>query len=126
VLRHILSIKEKGNRAEQKEQDLLVILEVVYEMNRRGIELLPIDLYRSDATRFLIEGNALRPPFSAIAGVGTGAAEGIGAARAEGPFASVEDFRVRTKANSAVVDKLRALKCFEGMPEANQITLFGF
>jgi len=126
VLRHILSIKEKGNRAEQKEQDLLVILEVVYEMNRRGIELLPIDLYRSDATRFLIEGNALRPPFSAIAGVGTGAAEGIGAARAEGPFASVEDFRVRTKANSAVVDKLRTLKCFEGMPEANQITLFGF
>lgn len=126
VLRQIRSIKDKGNRAEQKEQDLLVILEVVYEMNRRGIELLPIDLYKSDATRFLIEGNALRPPFNAIVGVGTNAAEGIGAARTEGPFASVEDFRVRAKVNSAVVDKLRALGCFKGMPEANQITLFGF
>lgn len=124
VLKNIKEIKAKGNNAEQKEQDLLTILEVVYEMNRRGIELLPIDLYKSDATRFLIEGNALRPPFSAIAGVGTAAAEGIGAAQMRGSFASVEDFRIRSKANSAVVDKLRALDCFEGMPEANQTTLF--
>jgi DNA polymerase-3 subunit alpha (Gram-positive type) len=124
VLKNIKAIKDKGNRAEQKEQDLLTILEVVYEMNRRGIELLPVDLYKSDATRFLIEGNALRPPFSAIAGVGAAAAEGIGAAKAEGIFASVEDFRARAKANSAVVEKLRALGCFKGMPEANQITLF--
>ncbi len=126
VLKNIKAIKDKGNRAEQKEMDLLTILEIVYEMNRRGIELLPIDLYKSDATRFLIEGKALRPPFNAIAGVGTAAAEGIGAAKAEGPFASVEDFRARTKANSAVVEKLRALGCFGEMPEANQITLFNF
>ncbi len=126
VFRNIKSIKDKGNRAEQKEQDLLTILEVVYEMNRRGIALLPIDLYRSHATRFLIEGGALRPPFNAIAGVGASAAEGIGAARAEGPFASIEDFRVRTKANSAVVEKLRALGCFGDLPESNQITLFSF
>jgi len=125
VLKRIQAIKRKGNDAEQKEQDLLTILEVVYEMNRRKIELLPIDLYRSDATRFLIENGALRPPFSAIAGVGAAAAEGIGAAKAGGPFASVEDFRIRTKANSAIVEKLRALGCFKGMPEENQLTLFG-
>lgn len=125
VLKNIKAIKDKGNRAEPKEQDLLTILEVVYEMNRRGIELLPVDLYRSDPTRFCIEGNALRPPFSAIAGVGAAAAEGIGAAKAEGPFASIEDFRMRAKANSAVVDKLRELGCFQGLPEGNQITLFG-
>lgn len=124
VLKNIKAIAAKGKAAEQKEQDLLSILEVVYEMNRRGIALLPIDLYRSHATKFLIEDGALRPPLSSIAGVGTNAAEGIGAARDGTAFTSVEDFRARTKANSAVVEKLRALGCFEGMPETNQLTLF--
>ncbi len=124
VLKNIKAIRDKGNKAEQKEQDLLVILEVVYEMNRRGIALLPVDLYKSDATHFLAEGNALRPPFSAVAGVGASAAEGIGAAKRGSPFASVEDFRSRTKANSGVVEKLRALGCFDGVPESNQLSLF--
>lgn len=124
VLKNIKAIAAKGKAAEQKEQDLMSILEVVYEMNRRGIALLGIDLYKSHATKFLIEDGALRPPLSSIAGVGMSAAEGIGASRDGAPFTSVEDFRTRTKANSGVVEKLRALGCFEGMPESNQLTLF--
>ena len=90
----------------------------------RGIELLPIDLMRSKAKRFTIEGNAIRPPFSSIAGVGGNAAIGIEEAQSGGLFASVEDFRLRTKANSAVIGAMRALGCFDGMPETNQLTLF--
>lgn len=124
VLKNIKALKAKGNEIETKEADLLVILEVVYEMNLRGIELLPVDLTHSKATRFVIEGNAIRPPFSSIAGVGTNAAIGIEEAQSGGPFGSVEDFRARTKANSAVITAMRALGCFDGMPETNQLTLF--
>ncbi|HZK45525.1 MAG TPA: PolC-type DNA polymerase III [Clostridia bacterium] len=124
VLRNIKAIKDKGNKAEKKEQDLLVILEVVYEMNRRGIKLMNVDIYKSDATRFLIEDGALRPPFSAVAGVGTAAAESIGSADRSVPFNSIEDFRLRTKANSGVVDKLKELGCFDGMAESNQVSFF--
>ena len=124
VLRNIKAIRDKGNKAEQKEQDLLVILEVVYEMNRRGIKLLNVDIYKSDATKFTIEKDGLRPPFSAVAGVGVTAAEGIGAADRSVPFNSIEDFRARTKANSGVVDKLRELGCFDGLAESNQVSFF--
>ncbi len=55
-------------------KDIITILEVVYEMNLRGIELLPVDLYKSDATHFLIEADAIRPPFNAIPSVGDNAA----------------------------------------------------
>lgn len=124
VLRNIKAIRDKGNKAEQKEQDLLVILEVVYEMNRRGIKLLNVDIYKSDATHFKIENGALRPPFSAVAGVGVTAAESIGAADRSVPFNSIEDFRARTKANSGVIDKLKELGCFAGLAESNQVSFF--
>ena len=126
VLKNIKALrqKEKDKTIETKEKDLLVILEVVYEMNLRGIELLPVDLMKSKAKRFTIEGNAIRPPFSSVAGVGENAAIGIEEAQSGGPFGSVEDFRARTKANSAVVNALRELGCLDGMPETNQLTLF--
>lgn len=126
VLKNIKALrqKDKDKTIETKEKDLLVILEVVYEMNLRGIELLPVDLMKSKAKRFTIEGNAIRPPFSSVAGVGENAAIGIEEAQSGGPFGSVEDFRVRTKANSAVVNALRELGCLDGMPETNQLTLF--
>jgi DNA polymerase III subunit alpha, Gram-positive type len=124
VLQNIKMIRDKGNNAEQKEQDLLVILEVVYEMNRRGIKLLDVDLYKSDATKFTIEEGGLRPPLSAVAGVGTAAAESIGAVDRSVPFNSIEDFRARTKANSGVVDRLRELGCFDGLAETNQVSFF--
>ncbi|MEG1893679.1 MAG: PolC-type DNA polymerase III [Clostridia bacterium] len=124
VLANITALRKKGNDIEPKEEDLLAILEIVYEMNLRGIELLPLDLYKSAAKRFVIEDGALRPPFSSVAGVGGNAAEGIAAAQATGKFTSVEDFRARSKANSAVVSALIAEGCLSGLPESNQISLF--
>ncbi len=124
VLRNIRALKKKGNDIEQKEADLLTILEVVYEMNKRGIELLPVDLYKSAAREFGIEEGKIRPPFSAVTGVGGNAADGVAQAGARGPYLSVEDFRGRSGANSAVVQSLRDLGALEGLPETNQLTLF--
>ena len=124
VLDNIKTLKKKGNDIEQKEADLLTILEVVYEMNLRGIQLLPVDLYKSDARNFRIEDGKLRPPFSSIAGVGETAADAVAQAGQAGPYLSVEDFRARSGANSAVVQALRDLGVLSGLPETNQLTLF--
>ncbi|MEA4970581.1 MAG: PolC-type DNA polymerase III [Candidatus Pelethousia sp.] len=124
VLKNIKALKKKGNDIEPKEADLLVILEVVYEMNKRGIELLPVDLYKSAAREFRIENGKLRPPFSAVAGVGENAADAVAQAGQTGPYISIEDFRSRSGANSAVVQSLRDLGALDGLPETNQLTLF--
>jgi len=125
VLARIKEIEHKGKAASNLEKSLLTILEVVYEMNLRGIELLPVDIYKSQATRFLIEGNAIRPPFSAVSGVGDNAAISIAEACQSGErFLSIEDFQAKTKANSAVITALEEAGCFEGMGKTNQLSLF--
>ena len=116
--------KEKDKTIETKEEDLLVILEVVYEMNLRGIALLPVDIYSSEATKFLIEGNALRPPFNSSPGVGDNAAVSMVEKRGTERFVSVEDFQTRTGANSGVIGALEQNGCFDALPKENQISLF--
>lgn len=124
VLANINAIKKKGNDMDNKEADLLTILEVVYEMNKRGIDLLPIDLYKSRATEFVIEGDKIRPPFSSIAGVGGNAAIGIAEGAKGGEYTSIENFQARTGANSAVIKALSDLGCLDGLPETDQLSLF--
>ena len=41
-------------------------LEIILELYERGFSFLPIDLYKSHATKFQIEGEALRPPLNSI------------------------------------------------------------
>jgi len=124
ILKKLLEIEEKGFAATAKEKSMVSVLEMGLEMTARGFSFKPIDLYRSDAVRFTIDGDALIPPFSAIAGIGTNAAKNIAAAREEGPFLSVEDFQVRTKATKTVVEILSSMGCFRGIPESNQLSLF--
>ena len=93
-------------------------------MNLRGIRFLPVDLYRSDVRRFLIEDGNIRCPFISLPGLGESAAAQIAEARKERPFMSVEDLRTRGKAGSAVIDMLRAHGALEGLTETNQISMF--
>ena len=108
----------------KRDKELITILEVVYEMTLRGIRLLPVDIYRSHATKFLIEPEGLRPPFNAIAGVGDNAAIAMAENRGSGRFLSVEDFQMRTGANSGVIQAMERCGCFETLPKSNQISLF--
>ena len=53
---------------------------------------MPIDLYESDATKFRVVGNSLRPPFVAISGLGETAAFDLMKCRESGRrFISVEE-----------------------------------
>ena len=87
---------------------------------------LPVDIYKSEGTRFVVENGAIRPPFNAIPGVGDTAALAIAQKRGTEPFRSVEEFAARTGANSGVIAALEGCGCFEGLPQSDQISLFDF
>ena len=95
VRMRIAAIEAKGKAATALEDSQATILEVALEMIERGIDFLPCDLYRSDATRCLIEEQGLRLPFTALGGTGEAAARGIVRAREQANFVSVEDLKAR-------------------------------
>lgn len=124
ILKTLVDIENKGFQATTKEKNMISILEMGLEMTARGFKFKPIDLYRSDATRFIVDGDSLIPPFGAIAGVGENAARNIAASREEGDFLSVEDFQQRSKASKTIVEVLSGMGVFRGLPESNQLALF--
>jgi DNA polymerase-3 subunit alpha (Gram-positive type) len=124
ILRKLIEIEEKGFQATTKEKNMISILEMGLEMTARGFTFKMIDLYRSEAKRFVIDGNSLIPPFSAIPGIGENAAQNIAKSREDGPYLSVEDFQIRSKASKTVVELLGQMGCFQGLPETNQLSLF--
>ena len=60
-----------------KEQDTLRDMRIVQEFYARGFEFMPIDIYESQATKFIIKDGKILPPFSSIEGMGGIAAEGL-------------------------------------------------
>ncbi len=111
-----LSVKDK-----QEENAYHMLL----EMQERGIKMLPVDLYKSDATRFLPEGDDLRCPFTAINGFGESAVTGILESRdPKRPYISVEDLRARARVGVSIVEMLRGQGALEGLPETSQVDLF--
>ncbi len=115
---------QKKETLSKKEQDTLKDMRIVQEMYARGFEFLPIDLYRSKASRFEIVDGKLLPPFSSIEGMGAIAAEAVEAAAADGPYLSRDDFRQRTKVSKTVADLMNMLGIFGNLPESNQLSLF--
>ncbi|MCG1028734.1 PolC-type DNA polymerase III [Virgibacillus halodenitrificans] len=117
-------IYAKGNDASPKEKNLLTVLEISLEMCERGFGLNKVDLYKSSATEFIVEGDRLLPPFNAVDGLGTNAALSIVKAREEGEFLSKEDLRERSRISKTVLEYLDNHGCLEGMAEKNQLSLF--
>jgi len=117
-------IEMMGNEASPKDKDMYEDLEIVLEMYERGFKFLPIDLYKSHATKFLVEEDGLRPPFNSMSGMGTIAAESIYHAAQEMPFSSVEDISRRAKAGNSILDILRRFDCLKNLPESDQLSLF--
>ena len=70
-------IELAGKAVTKKDQDTYGVLEIVLEMYERGLNFLPIDLYESDAVKFKVEVDGIRPPLNSIPGLGTVAAQGI-------------------------------------------------
>ncbi|MEK4083647.1 PolC-type DNA polymerase III [Psychrobacillus sp. FSL K6-1415] len=117
-------INAKGLEASPKEKSLSTVLEIALEMSERGIKIQKVDLYKSHANEFKIEGNTLIPPFNSIPGLGTNVAFQIAKARIDGEFLSKEDLQQRGKVSKTIIDYMDTMGCLEGLPDANQLSLF--
>jgi len=119
-LAQLAAMTEKD--AQEKNEE--TALEIALEMMLRGFHFLPPDIEKSDATRFLIEGSALRIPFNRLSGLGTNVAQSIVQARNERPFSSIEDLMKRTKVNRSHIEALKKAGALKKLPETDQFTLF--
>ncbi len=117
-------INAKGLDATAKEKNVLTVLEIALEMCERGFQFQRVDLYRSSASEFIIDGESLIPPFNSIPGLGTNAALNIVKAREEGEFLSKEDLQQRGKVSKTIIEYLDQHGCLESLPEKNQLSLF--
>lgn len=117
-------IESKGNTATTKEKNMLTILEVALEANCRGIRLLPVNLEKSDATKFIVMPEGLLSPFGGLQGVGAAAAQNIVTAREQAPFTSIDDLRSRAKISKTVIEVLQNHGCLNNLQESDQMALF--
>ena len=120
-----LKQKDRDKTISAAEKDMMTTLEVCHEFYRRGFMFEPMDVYTSDATRFLVTENGLIPPFTSMPGIGEQAALSIVEERKNGKFLSAEEMIIRCpKASKAVVELLDQIGALGSMPKTTQMSLF--
>ena len=90
----------------------------------RGIQFLPIDLYKSDAKYFLPEEKGIRMPFLSLAGLGDTVAQKIVEVRGAGEIFSVDELRRKAGLSKTILEMLRSYGVFRGMQEDDQFSFF--
>ena len=103
-----------------KFEDMLI----VEEMYARGIEFTPVDIYKAQSRKFIIENGKIMPSFKVIDKVGEKAGENIVIAASQGPFISHEDLMRRGGIGQVAVDRLVEIGALKGMAQKNQISIF--
>lgn len=119
-------INDKGLEASVKEKNLLTVLEIANEMLERGFTFKMVDINRSDANNFVIDGNSLIAPFRAVPSLGDNVAHQIVQARQEAEFLSQEDLSKRGKVSKTIMDYFVENGVLDALPESNQLSLFDF
>ncbi|MCD8179950.1 MAG: PolC-type DNA polymerase III [Firmicutes bacterium] len=119
-----INAKKKDGTVTPKEENLIPILEICVEMYARGINFVPVDLYKSHAVNFLQVDGGILPPLSALPGLSENDALSITKERENGEFRNVEDLRLRTGIGRTPLNILEENGCFDDLPDADQISLF--
>ena len=102
------------------------ILEMLIEMNLRGVHVKPVNIYESSATEYLLaEDGEILPPITSLPGVGQSAAEAFVASRQGGKFISQDDM-LRRKVPKSLIATFEKLGCINDLPKTSQVTLFEF
>ena len=124
VKERMREIEFKGKEATAKDNGTFTTMQIVNEMFARGIEFLPVDLYKSKAKIYALEDGKIRLPFSSINGVGENAAIALEKAAASGKFISQEDIQRESGVSKTVMETLNECGAFGTLPETNQISFF--
>lgn len=124
ILNAIKALEEKGNEKTAKEKNLITVLEVAYEMYKRGFKFAKVDLYKSDDRKFLLTEDGILPPLMGLAGLGANAAANIKAEREISEFISIEDIIKRAKVTKTVIEVMETHGCLKNMDRTNQISIF--
>lgn len=124
VKQEMKNIKMKGNDASAKELASLATLQIINEMLERGIEVLPVDLYKSDAYKFLVEDGKIRLPFSSLPGVGESVAKSLQNAGKKGRYVSVDEILARTDASKTTMELMSEIGILNGIPKTSQLSFF--
>ncbi len=102
------------------------ILEMLIEMNLRGVHVKPVDIYQSSATDYLLcDDGEILPPLTSLPGVGQSAAEAFVESRKGGKFISQDDM-LRRKVSKSLIATFEKLGCINDLPKTSQVTLFEF
>ena len=117
-------LSDLGNDASNKEKNMMTVLELAFEMHKRGFKFKNVDLYGSDACTFKIEDGKLMPPLSSLVGVGLNAAKNIYEEAKISEFISKEDIRKRCKVSKTVIAALEEHGVLDGLDDTNQISFF--
>ncbi len=124
VLEKMHNIKQKGFEATAKENAEYAMLQIINEMMARKIEVLPVDIYKSDAHMFKIEDGKIRLPFCSLSGIGGAAAEALAEAGKNNTYMSIEDMQTKTKASKSVIELLKECGALGDLPDSSQMSLF--
>jgi len=119
-------LRALGNDATVGDKNLLTVLEMANEALERGITFSMVNLYKSEANEWVIDGDTLIPPFSAVPSLGENVAKQIIVARQDKPFLSKEDLKKRGKVSQTIIAYLTQNSVLDGMPDENQLSLFDF
>ncbi len=124
VKAYLKSIEDKGKEATKKELDVYGNMLIFNEMMERGIEILPIDLKRSHAVKYVPENGKIRLPFGALSGVGEKAAISLYEAAQSGDFISKEEFQTQAGVSKTIIESLSSIGVLDELPDTNQISMF--
>ncbi len=124
VRNYMREIKAKGRDASPKETAVYNNMLIFNEIMARGIEILPIDLKKSHAAKYLPEDGKMRLPFCALPGVGGNAAWSLYEAAQKGDYLSKQEFQVESGVSKSVIEALTAAGALNDLPDTNQMSLF--
>lgn len=113
VDRKIAALRKKPERGGRETVELMA-LPLVSELMSRGIEILPVDILRSDAVTYSIENGDLRLPLYAIRGSGDNSAEKIKSAVDLG-CASVGEIQKKSGVSEKVIEALEQAGAFKNI-----------
>ena len=102
--------------------DLLREMKIADEMYARGYEFWPLDIYKAKAKDFQVIDGKIMPALTSIDGMGEKAAQQVEEAAKGEQFTSLENFRNRTKAPQACIDKMKELGIMGDLSDTDQLS----